>query len=190
MPGKLSPQTPLEMRESEQARRSGSKLYKQASAEFVDQQIGGMVEQMGRELERAGKAEPVSLSDIDRVIATTLDYVSACAEASTIPNTTGLARSLGITRQAVYDTIHRNSPKQAARWFSLCKDCFSELLGNASLRNGVNSIVSIFLLKSLYGYKESHEVIIQNGQAQALTDEDRQEMAAQLMSKYGDLPED
>ena len=64
------------------------------------------------------------------------------------------------------------------------------MLGNASLRNGVNSIVSIFLLKSLYGYKETNEFIIQNGQAQQMDDADREAMAAEIAARYSDLPED
>lgn len=190
MPGKLLPQTPLEMMESEQARRAGSKLYKQASAEFVDQQITDMVTETAQELERAAKAEPVSLTDTDRVIEITLDYVRACAQASTVPSIVGLSRSLGMTRAAIYDVITRGSQKATARWLEIVKDSFSEMLGNSALRNGTNTITSIFLLKALYDYRESNEIIVKSEQGQTLTDEDRAEMARQLAERYQDLPED
>ena len=147
------------MLESEQARRSGSKLYKQASAEFVDQQITDMVTQTAQELERVSQMEPVSLTDIDRVVEITLDYVHSCAQSATIPSIVGLSRALGHTRQSIYDAINRNSPKQAARWFEVCRDSFAEALSNSALRNGTNTITSIFLLKALYDFKESVEVV-------------------------------
>lgn len=70
------------------------------------------------------------------------------------------------------------------------QDLCSDLLAVSALRGDVQPVVSIFLEKAAYGMKESNEIIIQNGQAQTLTDEDRQEMAAQLMSRYGDIPDD
>ena len=190
MPAKNPPQSLAQMLEAEQSRRAGSKLYKAESAAFVDGQIADMVQQTAQELKQTAQMEPISLSNIDSVVSATLDYIHACADASTIPSIVGLSRALGHTRQSLYDCIARNSPKAAARWLETCRDAFAELLGNSALRNGTNTITSIFLLKALYNYRETNEFIIQSGQAQQMDDADREAMAEQIMLKYSDIPED
>ena len=187
MPGKNLPKTGAEMVEAELVHKS-NRMYKQESAEFVDGQLTALVDDMADQLEQASDMEPVSLSDTSRVKSITMQYIRACAAASTLPNVTGLSRSLGMSRQAVYDCISRHSPRATAEWFTLCRESFAEALETSSLRNSVNSITAIFLLKAVHGYRESAELIV-SGKEQ-LTTEDQEQIAAEIMSRYSDLIED
>ena len=191
MPAKRTPQDTGQMLEVEQERRGNSKLYKAESALFVDGQITDLVTQTADELEAAGNMEPISLTDTDRVRAISMQYVRSCAEASTLPSISGLARALGLTRRAVYDCLDRGSPKDAARWFTLCRDAFSEMLETGSLRNSTNTITSIFLLKACYGYKEQpSEVVISQGSKSPYDGMTSDEAAAAIMQKYQDMVDD
>ncbi len=189
MPAKRPPQTFPQMVEAEQERKT-NRLYKAESSLFVDGQITDLVTQTADELEAAGNMEPISLTDVDKVKDVTARYIRACAEASTLPSISGLARSLGLSRQAVYDVLARNSPKETARWFALCRDAFAEMLETSSLRNNINTITSIFLLKAGYGYQEKNEIVVTQGNTQNPFDELAPEAAAELAAKYSDIPDD
>ena len=158
--GKNTPaQTFTEMVEAGTERRKNSSLYKIQSAAFVDEQLAALVAKTAGELVEAATAEPVSLMDTETVKARTVLYLKSCEASSSFPSVAGLARSMGLSRQALYDCIQRNSPQDTAAWLELCRDAFSDLLSEAGLRNNCNGVVSIFLQKALYGLRESIEVV-------------------------------
>ena len=190
MPAKRLPQTPGEMIQSEQAKRSGNKLYREQSAEFIDSQISDTALQTAQALALAAETEPVSMTDTERIVDITLRYTSACAETSTLPSIIGLSRALGVARSTIYDCIARHSPRATADWLELVKETFAEALSNSALRNETNTITSIFILKSIYGYRESNEFVIKNEQNQLFEDADREEVMRDIMSRYADLPEE
>ena len=66
---------------------------------------------------------------------------------------------MGLSRQALYDVMWRQSPPRTAGWLDLCRDSFSDILAGASLRNDCNNITAIFLQKALYGLRESVEIV-------------------------------
>lgn len=152
-------QTFSEMVAEGEAKRKGSKLYKAEAAAFVDEQLAALVAKTAGELVEAATAEPVSLMDTETVKARTVLYLKSCEASSSFPSVAGLARSMGLSRQALYDCIQRNSPQDTAAWLELCRDAFSDLLSEAALRNNCNNITAIFLQKALYGLKESVEII-------------------------------
>ena len=187
MKAKNPPQDMEEMVISETQRVGNKLLEREQMADFNSEQISNMVNRVGGEL-RAVPKNPVSLSDISSVKQITLDYFTACEKAGTIPSMSGLARALGHSRQNLYNCVNRQSPKDAAAWFELCKDAISEMLETSSMTNTINSIVGIFLLKASYGYREGAEIFIskQNNYGPfgaGLT-------AEELAAKYADLPED
>lgn len=186
MPGKNLPMTGPAMVEAELSRK-GNRMYRAESSEFVDGQLTALVDDMADQLEQVSEMTPVSLSDTERVREITLAYVRACAAASTLPSMTGLSRSLGMSRAAIYDCINRQSPRAAADWFALCREGFAELLETGSLRNNTNPVVSIFLLKSAYGYREANEFIISNKDTGPLGEQMTPE---QIAAKYRDMVED
>lgn len=152
-------QTFTEMVESGAERRKNSSLYKIQSSEFVDEQLSALIAKTAGELVTAASAEPVFLMDTDAVKTRTVLYLKSCEVSSSFPSIAGLARSMGLSRQALYDTINRNSPKDTAEWLELCRDAFSDLLSEAALRNNCNGVVSIFLQKALYNLRESVEIV-------------------------------
>lgn len=147
------------MVESGTERRKNSSLYRAQSAEFVDGELSALISKTAEELTAAATTEPVSLSDTQEVKRRTVLYLRACEESSSFPSIAGLSRSMGLSRQALYDCIWRNSPSETARWLELCRDSFSDILAEAGLRNNCNGVVSIFLQKALYGLRESIEVV-------------------------------
>lgn len=152
-------QTFTEMVEAGMERRKNSNLYKAQSAEFVDGELSALIAKTTEELTAAATAEPVSLTDTQEVKKRTVLYLRACETSSSFPSVAGLARSMGLSRQAVYDCIWRNSPPATARWLELFRDSCSDVLAEAGLRNNCNGVVSIFLQKALYGLRESVEVV-------------------------------
>lgn len=158
--GKNTPaQTFTEMVEAGTERRKNSNLYKAQSAEFVDGELSALIAKTAEELTTAATAEPVSLSDTQEVKRRTVLYLRACEESSSFPSIAGLARSMGLSRQSLYDCTWRNSPPETARWLELCRDSFSDILAEAGLRNNCNGVVSIFLQKALYGLRETVELV-------------------------------
>lgn len=152
-------QTFPEMVEAGTEQKKQSKLYKAESAEFVDERLSALVGKTVAELATAAESRPVSLADTDLVKERTILYLKACEATSTFPSVAGLARSMGLSRQALYDVMWRQSPPRTAEWLELCRDSFSDILAEASLRNDCNNITAIFLQKALYGLRESVEIV-------------------------------
>lgn len=157
--GKQNALTFPEMVEVEKGRKTSSKLYKAESAEFVDERLSALIAKTSAELVEVATSKRITLSDIETVKERTVLYLRACEESSTFPSITGLARALGLTRRALYLCIETRSPAPAAEWLELCRDTFSDILAESSLRNNCNSIASIFIQKALYGLRESIEII-------------------------------
>ena len=152
-------QTFQEMVETGSEQKKQSKLYKVESAQFVDERLSALVGKTAAELATAAESKPVSLADTDLVKERTILYLKACEASASIPSVAGLARSMGLSRQALYDCIWRRSPAGTAEWLELCRDSFSDVLAEASLRNDCNNKTAIFLQKALYGLRESIEIV-------------------------------
>lgn len=152
-------QTFPQMVEAGTEQKRQSKLYKAESAQFVDERLSALVGKTAAELATAAEAKPVSLADTELVKERTILYLKACEASSSFPSVAGLARSMGLSRQALYDCVWRRSPPSTAEWLELCRDSFSDILAEASLRNDCNNITAIFLQKALYGLHETIEVV-------------------------------
>ena len=148
-----------EMVEAGAEQKRQSKLYRAESAEFVDERLSALVGKTAAELATAAEAKPVSLTDTEMVKKRTILYLKACEMSSSFPSVAGLARSMGLSRQALYDCLWRRSPPKTAEWLELCRDSFSDILAEASLRNDCNGVVSIFLQKALYNLRETVEIV-------------------------------
>ena len=148
-----------EMVESGQQDKRRSKIYREQSAEFVNEQLSALINKTALELKDAATSEPVSLRDTNEVKRRTMLYLRACEEAACFPSIVGLARSMGLSRQALYDVIWRKSPSDTAAWLELCRDSFSDILSEASLKGQCAAIPAIFIQKAVYGLRESIEVV-------------------------------
>jgi hypothetical protein len=165
--------------------RKTSKLYRAESTEFNDGRIAALTAKTGAELAVAATSRRISLDEVDEVKARTLAYLKACEEAAVIPSMSGLARSLGMTRRALESCVERQSPAPTAEWLLLVKDAFSDVLAESALRKNCDSITGIFLLKSLFGLRESVEIVA--GQQDSRFGE--QKTAEQIAEEYAALPE-
>lgn len=174
-----------QMVEAEQGQKRASKLYKAEASEFVDDRLSALISKTTAELVDAATSKRITMSDIDSVKERTVIYLRACEESATFPSITGLARALGVTRRCVYDVIERKSPAPAAEWLELCRDTFSDILAESSLRGNSNTIASIFIQKALYGLRESIEII--PGRQESVYGE--QKSAEQIAAEYDALPE-
>ena len=174
-----------EMVEEAGKKKKQSKLYRAESAEFVDGRIRALISKTAAELAEIATTEPVSLTDVEQVRERTMLYLRACQESTCIPSITGLATSMGLSRQAVYDCIWRRSPAATAAWLELCRDAFSNMLAETALRGETDKITSIFIQKAVYGLRESIEIV---AKAENPLVPDR--TAAEIALEYAALPED
>ena len=55
----------------------------------------------------------------------------------------------------------------------MCRDSFSDILAEASLRNDCNNITAIFLQKSLYGLRETVEIVAKTEEPLGTTPDQR-----------------
>ena len=183
--GKQNALTYPEMVAVEQGKKTLSKLYRAESAEFVDERLSALIAKTSAELVNVATAQRITLADIETVKERTVLYLRACEESATFPSITGLARALGMTRRALYLCIETRSPAPAAEWLELCRDTFSDILAESSLRNNCNGIAAIFIQKAIYGLRESVEIVA--GQQDYRFGE--QKTADQIAAEYDALPD-
>ena len=187
MPGRNLPMTYNAMLEDAHSVKDNSKLYKAKSLEISDARISQLVARCAIELSSSASNKPLALSNTDEVKTRTIAYITACAEASCFPSVNGWARSMGLSRNAIYDYRNRNPEHETSKWIDLTLDAFSEVLTESALRNNCNSIVAIFIQKAQYGMHEQDEHIIkpivENPLGAPLSTEE-------IRERYKDMPED
>lgn len=157
---KNQPQTTEEMTNELTAKRKTSKLYKVQADAYKAGELSQLINQTAAALKESEHKGRISLSDFDAVKKQTFEYLQACEMTGTFPSMSGLARSLGYSRRAIYDLIDSRTTSTTADWLERCRDLFSDILAQASLQNNANSIVSIFLQKALYGMRETVELTL------------------------------
>lgn len=133
-----------------------SRLYRAQSNEFVDGEITDLVNLTASELANiADHPTRLSLEDLPGLQRQTVLYVRACAESSTIPTFSGLARSCGVSTEAL-NYWRRNHPgSPTAEWLEMVHDAFADALAASALRNLTNPVVSIFSLKARSGWRDT-----------------------------------
>lgn len=98
----------------------------------------------------------------------------------------GLARSCGRTRQGFYNFMQKNPSHPSTVWLQEFSDTALDLLQNAALRNDVNTICGIFVMKAMYGCREGIELYTPaNNMAN-----DEELSPEQIAEKYSFLLED
>lgn len=165
--GKNPAQSYLEMTESMTASKEkglalekGHSIYKEKSGEYQEDKLRELVAAKTSELIETATKEKVSLEDIESVKARTIVYLRACEETSTFPSSLGLARSLGYSDRALRNWRNYKSDTETAQWLEMFNDLCADVLNQSALKNNANSIVSIFLNKAMYGFRETNELIL------------------------------
>ena len=131
-------------------------------------------------------SDKISLADTATVKRVTEQYLCACEEVNCLPSKMGLARSFGVSRQAIDSFMARNPEHETTEFLQIVFDTFSEVLSNAALNNSVNMVYTIFVQKAIFGLKEAIQIeTVQNGplSTDGMTAED-------VARRYSELPED
>ena len=161
--------------------RTETRLYDRN--EDADAKIRKLIAQTTTEL--ANLPEKIDIRNVEAVKSVVKAYMLSCYNAGSVPSKSGTCRAMGLSRQAVDAFMSKNSNHPSAEFLRVTFDAEAELLSNAALTNSTNMVLSIFLLKAVFGYKESVvlETPVDNSFVQELSPEE-------IALKYADLPEE
>ena len=87
-------------------------------------------------------------------------YLRACEQTGTFPSSLGLARSLGYSDRALRNWRNFKPDTETAQWLEMFNELCADILNQSALKNNANSIVSIFLNKAMYGFRETNELVL------------------------------
>lgn len=135
------------------------KSEKSENADFTDERIAAIVGGGMAELASiAASGRVLNLSDVQSVKERTLLYVRACQQSATVPTMSGLARSFGMSTQALSNHMNRNPQSETTEWLKIAHDAFADMMAETASRGLTNVIFSIFSLKCRSGWKESIQI--------------------------------
>ncbi|MBO4419662.1 MAG: hypothetical protein J5789_07560 [Oscillospiraceae bacterium] len=136
--------------------RKSPRIYKADNAEFTDQRISDLVRTGTAELARiADGTQAVNLTDTDTVKRRTMIYLRACEEVATIPSMSGLARSFGLSTEALNKHRRQKPNSETSVWLEICHDAFADMMAESALRGTVQPVVAIFTLKARSGWRDT-----------------------------------
>ena len=138
----------------------GQSLYPRERNEQVDRTISRLVGMSFEQMSVFATSENISLSDVEEVKKRTLIYLKACEVHAVFPSVLGLARALGYSRQEVDNWIYKHQGTETSRWLSSFADACADNLHQAALTKNTSEITTIFLSKSLYGMRETSELVL------------------------------
>lgn len=144
--------SPVDMEAMAVETRATSRLYSKTSDS--GKVVQALVSQLAAELAAAPKTK-IDLRDEDMIVRVAVAYVDACAKSGVIPSKVGFCRAAGYSRQAVEYYMNHHSEENGAERLRMIFDSFAEMLNAAALANACHPIVSIFLSKALYGYRDA-----------------------------------
>ena len=113
-------------------------------------------------------------------------YFLHCAEADMKPTVTGLALSLGVSKETLQDwTAGRGRKGTHMEMIRMAKMIIEDQI-NSYMENGkINPVAGIFLLKNHFGYKDQQETIITPNTSMG-DDVDANEMRSKYLDKIDD----
>jgi len=138
----------------------GRSIYKQESGEYQEEKLKDLLTMSISEVAEFATKERVALGDLAEVQKRSLLYLRACEESGTFPSSLGLARSLGYSDRALRYWRSKQPDTPTAQWLEMFNDTCADILSQSALKNNANGIVSIFLTKSLYGFRETSELVL------------------------------
>ena len=159
---KRSPMTTEEMIEQAEHHKK-NRLYKAESQEISNEAISKSIRNAIAEVKRNEGREKINLEDSARVKAITEAYLETCAAQAVFPSMSGIAMSCGYTRRNLYYYMEKNPGTETGKFLIQVHDLLADIISENSLKGNANNIASIFLLKALYGYKDSQTVELVQG---------------------------
>lgn len=176
---KNPPMTKAEMIEAGKQRRS-TRVYKAETDSLKDESISKSVRNAINDIKRADGRKRIDLNDTVTVKAVVECYLESCAITSTLPSMTGIALALGFTRERIYGYMKKQDT-ETSLFLHQVHDRMADILSENALRNNSNAIVSIFLLKSMFGYQDTTTIqLLDNSPNTELSVEDIAQRAGLL----------
>lgn len=165
--GQNEAQTMSEMMESQNeakekglSPRRGQSIYKAQSLEIQEDSLRMLVSNSVSEIAEYATKERTALEDLAEVQKRSILYLRACEESGTFPSSLGLARSLGYSDRALRHWRSKQPNTETARWLEIFNDLCADILSQSALKNNANPVMSIFLSKALYEFRETAELVI------------------------------
>lgn len=181
---KGDPMTQNEIIAMTKEKRSSSKLYKAEVKEINDESISRSIQKAVSVMHMSEKVGKIDLNDTEREKQIVGVYIESCINESIVPSITDIACCLGHTRRNLYYYMRTNPNSNTGRFLLQIHDIIANTLADNALKGNVNPIVGIFILKSLYGFREADETVLDimngNGDDGGMTME-------QLREKYKNL---
>lgn len=107
----------------------------------------------------------VSINDFDTVKDRVFDYLEYCDEKPQIPTVRGLCVALGVGSQTVNAWLKDHSEHETSIFLNQVMDIMADNVEQKALNGELDRVVSIFTLKSSYGYRENQDITITHKKA-------------------------
>lgn len=140
--------------------RKGQSIYKEKSGEYQEEKLKQLISCNLSGVAEFATKERVALEDLEEIQKRTIIYLRACEESGTFPSSLGLARSLGYSDRALRHWRSKQAHTPTAQWLEMFNELCADILSQSALKNNCNSLMSMFLNKSLYGFIEAEKLIV------------------------------
>ena len=151
--------------------------------------VSALVEMAAGDMQKVNTGEKIPLTDMVLVRDAADRYLRDCVNNGVLPTVGGCARSMGVTRQSLYDAAKKRPGSEFSRWLEDFSDICGEIMAQAALEGTVAPVPAIFVLKSRYQWREA-PAQVEIGKINPITDIDTEEAAKEIAMKYAALPED
>lgn len=169
-----------------------NKMYRgrEQTAEINRALVGEIVGNMAAQMEAAAdEARRFPLSDLDRVNAVAMEYVTACASAGALPTVTGAAAAMGRSRTALYK--YGQDHPAFGEWLTEFSDSCGEAAAAAAIHGATAAIPTIFTLKARHQWRDTVSIETMQERRDPLKYEiDDEELRRKYADAFKDLPED
>jgi hypothetical protein len=178
---KNAPMSQAEMIEYSKHKRS-TRIYKEQSDEVKNESISKTVQGALVGLRQAESKPRIDINDLAAVRGIVEVYLETCVMNSYNPTMADIAMILGYTRMGLYNYMAKHDT-ETAKFLHQVHDKLADILAENALKGNVNNITAIFLLKALYGYRDTTSLeILPNGAGGGELSLDEIAMRAGLLS--------
>ena len=168
-----------QMTAKKEKRSPKSRLYNEVSSELKAAALDTAIRQQQDLLKRSNANGRVDLNNLDEVRKSCEDYIESCRIAGIIPSVTGLAPSMGYSRQALTAYIsHNNTP--TAQYLDAVRSAMAAITEQAGLTRAASEAVSIFVLKNSAGMVDKLDVTATPG----IPEEERELSIDEIAARY------
>jgi len=105
---------------------------------------------------------PIEIANGDEVAERIGEYFSICAKNGMKPNIAGIASSLGISRQYLWEIANNktNVSQKVVYTVKKAQQMMNQMMEDYMMDGKVNVVAGIFLMKNNMNYKDQQEVVL------------------------------